>query len=232
MFNLQKFETHLSPARLNAYRQFLRNAGQSENNIEPKLYELYLWNVQASSAFLELLSFYEVALRNAILLSVRRVHRYSIFDSRFIQSLPEKRRNDLFKVINDVSGERFEYTHNRPIRIDPNQVNENAVIAKLNFHFWESLLSKSYASRYLEHHYRVSFPNAKSARQIKQIHRTTKDIRDLRNRVCHNEPIFKKKNLKRLYLKALVILKWIDKEYAAFVLENTVRLREMLDKPI
>lgn len=232
MFHLQNFEKHLSPARLNAYRQFLQNAGIHENDIEPKLYELYLWNVQTGGAFLELLNFYEVALRNAILHSVRRVHRYSIFDSRFIQSLPEKRRGDLLRVISDISGEQFEYVHNRPLRIDPNHVNENAVIAKLNFHFWENLLNKSYASRYLEHHYRISFPNAKSARQIKQIHRVTKAIRDLRNRVCHHEPIFKHKNLKKLYLSALIVLKWIDKEYAAFVCENTVRLREMLDRSI
>jgi len=230
MITNRKIEKYLSSARINAYRQFLLNLGIKEDEIDCKIRELYIWNIQTSSAFLEFFSFYEVALRNAILFCVEHIHRYSLLDSRFIQSLPLKHRTNLLNIINDISGENYEYQHNRPLKIDTSKVNINTVIAKLNFHFWEFLLSSSYSSRYLTHHYRKSFKNAKSALKIKQIHRITAEIRELRNRVCHNEPIFKKPYLKRLYFKALIVLKLIDEELSVFVALNTGRLNEELNR--
>lgn len=229
MPNLLKFEKYLSSSRLNAYRKHLSNVGVDSSTLDAKLEELYIWNIHLSSAFLELFNYYEVALRNAILQTVQHVHIYSILDSRFIRSLPEKARQDLINTINQVSGTNYRSGD----RIDTDVVNVHNVVAQLNFHFWEFLLAERFEERYWNRYFAMSFKNALSNKAVRQIFKITREIRTLRNRVCHNEPIFKHRNLWRLYLKSIVVFKLIDCDLATYVDEHSERLKTLIQtKPV
>jgi hypothetical protein len=229
MLNLVKFEKHLSFPRIGTYRKYLKELDLEIDDFDRKIEELYLWNIQASSAFLELFNFYEVVLRNAILQTIQHVHIYSILDARFIRSLPKNVQLELVKTINQTSDTSYRLGE----KIDSNVVNVHNVVAQLKFHFWEFLLSERFEEKYWSKYFSRSFPNASSVKKIQQIQEITKEIRKLRNRVCHNEPIFKHCYLWRLYLKSIVVLKLIDRDLAKFVDEHLERLKDLIRaKPI
>ncbi|AKO35174.1 hypothetical protein RZ59_03555 [[Haemophilus] ducreyi] len=197
----------------------LKDRGYFNNHCEPnelnkKAYDMYLWNIQISSAFLEVISLYEVTLRNTLVKALEPNYRqYSILNDNFIRALRHETREALIVAVNKVSLNSHKYSAVRgahgmiqPLKIDPRDVPVGKVVAELNFVFWENMLSKTHSSRW-KAHYKEAFPNLVVEPnigiecQIARIHQITGKVRELRNRICHHEPIFdeNKINLSELY---------------------------------
>ncbi|ACK67863.1 protein of unknown function DUF1526 [Rippkaea orientalis PCC 8801] len=107
------------------------------------------------------------------------------------------------------------------------------ILAELNFGFWTSLLihryqGKSYTKR--DHPYfnkifcpciKDIFAYAKSSdRNHAPVSRKLKDIKDLRNRVFHYEPIWQDDNLKQKYDNIHQFLHWINPHTSHWLLSS------------
>ncbi|MBV6540715.1 Abi family protein [Ursidibacter maritimus] len=161
-----------------------------------KAYQLYMWNIQMSGALLEVLAWYEVVLRNSIMKVISyKFYPYGIFNNRFILSLNDTTAQIFIDAVNSVHPtEKYILKWDEKGRMSaPNIQNasEGRVIAELGFGFWENLLSKKYNKGMWEPHFRRAFPNMTNSSDVEIVYSITQDIRKIRNRVCHHEPIFK-----------------------------------------
>lgn len=190
----------LSQSRIKTYLSYFKD----ENDLAVKerlAYELYIWNIQISAALLEVISLYEVALRNAIINALEPSYRiHSILNDNFIRALKPAAREELLRVVNKLSPHKtyeFYFTNGRlqPLRIDTTEISPGKVVAELNFIFWENMLSRTHRIRWINH-FNKAFPNACISTSnerdsiINDIHSITGRVRYLRNRICHHEPIF------------------------------------------
>ena len=156
---ISELEKYISAARGKPYYDYLVALGNTEDIRNKEAYRLYLWNIQISSAFLEVIALYEIALRNAIISALEANYKaYSILNDNFIRALKPLARDELLRAVNTVVKERtltnnpFNYNEyeiiigndNRvlPLRIDTNVVSPGKVVAELRFVFWENMLAK------------------------------------------------------------------------------------------
>lgn len=70
----------------------------------------------------------------------------------------------------------------------------NKVIPELKFSFWESLVTSRHDGRVWSHYFWDTFPNSDRTRTVSDnrqaIHSDLENLRKLRNRIAHHEPIF------------------------------------------
>ncbi|KGQ62470.1 Abi family protein [Gallibacterium anatis] len=199
-FKISELHTLLSQARIETYLSYFKD----EDDLSLKdmqAYELYIWNIQISAALLEVISLYEVALRNAIINALEPSYMpYSILHDRFIRALKPEAREELLRIVNKLSSHKtykFHFTNGRsqPLKIDTNEISPGKVVAELNFIFWENMLSQTHRERWISH-FNKAFPNACISSPderdliVNEIHNITTRVRYLRNRICHHEPIF------------------------------------------
>lgn len=199
-FKISELHTLLSQARIETYLSYFKD----EDDLSLKdmqAYELYIWNIQISAALLEVISLYEVALRNAIINALEPSYRaHSILNDNFIRALKPATREELLRIVNKLSSHKtykFHFTNGRlqPLRIDTNEISPGKVVAELNFIFWENMLSRTHRERWISH-FNKAFPNACISSPderdliVNEIHNITSRVRYLRNRICHHEPIF------------------------------------------
>ena len=167
-----KFETSLSLARLQTYINY---AGPE------KALELYIWNARISAAFLLPLQIYEVVIRNAVAeaLVYQRGEQWP-WSVGFQRSLPKLQRNALMEVL--------EHPRRKPKTADD-------VIAAMKFFFWESFFTARMKKRFWDAYLFVVFPGLDREKDVgewvKQIAGEIDQIRTLRNRIAHHEPIFR-----------------------------------------
>ena len=194
---IQALETALSAERLTAYLRV--TSGDRERALR-----LYLWNTEISAAFYGPLQGLEVALRNALHRELSRVFGTSWYDVPLKPLAP--RAQDLIREA------KAAIAHSRKPVIPPR------VVAALSFGFWVSLLGPGPSGLYemrlwrpILHH---AFPHAKLPR--KDVHHPLDQLRLLRNRIAHHEPIFTRP-LAEDYQSVLQILSWICPATAAWV---------------
>ena len=168
------------------------------NNDREKALRLYQWNLEISSAYVVPLHLLEVSVRNAVVEALEKVHTSNWpWTQGFVRSLPNSRQGyNPRKNLNKVA-----------IR----QPTVGKVVAELNFVFWEKMFTSRHDSRIWDAHIQSSFPHASmtlNAQQIRaHIHNDIRDIRQLRNRIAHYEPIFSR-NLKDDYEKIHRLVSW------------------------
>ncbi|WP_257812517.1 hypothetical protein [Aggregatibacter actinomycetemcomitans] len=81
---ISELEKYISAARGKPYYDYLVALGNTEDIRNKEAYRLYLWNIQISSAFLEVIALYEIALRNAIISALEANYKaYSILNDNF-----------------------------------------------------------------------------------------------------------------------------------------------------
>ncbi|MBN6073949.1 Abi family protein [Aggregatibacter actinomycetemcomitans] len=249
---ISELEKYISAARGKPYYDYLVALGNTEDIRNKEAYRLYLWNIQISSAFLEVIALYEIALRNAIISALEANYKaYSILNDNFIRALKPLARDELLRAVNTVVKERtltnkpFNYNEyeiiigndNRvlPLRIDTNVVPPGKVVAELRFVFWENMLAKTHRARWINRYNRgfTNIPSTQRDSIITDIHLITEDIRLLRNRICHHEPIFdgRKINLAHQYSQLKKVLDYISPELLE-VVDDFSRINELLsNKP-
>jgi Abi-like protein len=166
----------LSITRLDGYK------GGSKNDLTTILHR-YNFNIELSNEFYPLLSVFEVAFRNSIHLAwANNFHDPSWICNYKNHSLANIEKKKIEEAMEELTDKK------KPI-------NENEIIAELNLGFWVNLFD----NRYLEINKKTikeHFPNATNKqRDIYKIKSQLNDIRNLRNRIFHHEPIWDWNNL-------------------------------------
>ncbi|SCM79626.1 conserved hypothetical protein [uncultured Pleomorphomonas sp.] len=104
------------------------------------------------------------------------------------------------------------------------------IVAELKFVFWERMFTRSHDAVIWNSRFGRVFPNADPAKTVQQLRKEGFDelqkIRDLRNRIAHHEPIFRR-NVREEYARIRGIVAWTD-EVAARWLDKVETVRGMI----
>lgn len=183
----------ISDKRLEGYK------GSTKNDL-PSILHRYNYNIELGNEFYPLLSIFEVAFRNALHLSWAT----HLSDSTWLcnyqkHSLGNREQSKIQEAIDELSGK------NKPVE-------EGRIIAELNLGFWINLFDRPYLEinkKTIKDH----FPNATNKqRDIFRIKDQLNDIRNLRNRVFHHEPIWHWNNLNDFVLNLKNFILWMNVE--------------------
>ena len=211
--NYKKFSRIHSISRVSRYQK-------AANGNKKKAMAMYYANARLAQAFQPLISFFEVVLRNQLHYALAHyfndvqwlLNQKSGFMSdpsltHIVKKTGKMKVNDFLK--SEV--ERSE----RTLIGKKRNVTAGRVIAELNFGFWNSL--------YETHHYALLkgvpctiFKTLPAGVGRKEVNQMVQQIRDLRNRISHNEPLcFNNKSFDMTYASDMYVmirdfLNWID----------------------
>lgn len=199
---LDELETALSRERLRTY--LAATGGDREKAIR-----LYIWNTEVSAAFYGPLQGLEVALRNAMHRRLAERYGPAWYDN------PDA-------GLDGGALERLESARSglKRTNSDPPQV-----VAALSFGFWVSLLGpggRIDARRRANYEMTLWRPALRGVfvhrRPLKrsQSHRPLNELRKLRNRIAHHEPIFTR-NLALQHGRLLDVTGWISPATRAWI---------------
>lgn len=163
-------ERHFSPARLGRYHQ----ACHRNDSLAA---EAYAHNLRLSEAMLPMLNVLEIALRNGIHLKLTQFYGRADWWEAWIGDPAFNWQNKEVSSAKDKLARRKE------------KQTPDKVVAELTFGFWSSLFNKSFQTL-LWKELRLVFPRCpKPQRQRHTVSAALNQIRDLRNRVFHHEPL-------------------------------------------
>ena len=178
-----KIEQALSIPRLSKYENFYKDKGEPYEKSDVLM--LYERNLIISNKFFYLLNYFEVVLRNAVVQAIEISFRCNETNSwheneAFIRSLSRRGRHSP-KSMFDSAKEKFPDSPSK-------------MIPELKFVFWQKMLMANYEERIWQGCFNSIFPNATvENRQI--FYDWTDQLRELRNRIAHHEPIIFNRNL-------------------------------------
>jgi hypothetical protein len=199
MVNALEVSRNLSIPRFNTYVQ---ECGQ---DIDAAL-ALYQWNMEISSAFMIPLHVFEVVVRNAVVEAIENVHGHGwAWNQGFIKSLPSA-SSGYNPSLNMLQTARKHSTTGK-------------VVAELNFIFWQKMFTKRHDVRIWQPHLHSAFPYMafhNCAVSRKNIHDKIEQVRKLRNRIAHHEPIFHR-NLAEDYDVMRDIIEWRSPDTAQWM---------------
>lgn len=211
--NYKKFSRIYSISRVSRYQK-------AANGDKKKAMAMYYANARLAQAFQPLISVFEVVLRNQLHYAL--AHHFNdvmwLVDQKngFMSdpSLTHVVKKTGKVKVNDFLKKEVERSEKTLIQKHRN-VTAGRVIAELNFGFWNSL--------YETHHYALLkgvpgtiFRSLPSGVGRKEINLRVQEIRNLRNRISHNEPLcFKDKAFDLTYVNEMYamisdFLSWID----------------------
>ena len=182
---------------------------------------LYAWNVAASAALYGPLQMLEVALRNAI---------HARLGERFGAEWHDRLDGTLaVGCLKRISAAR------RSVQTQRGTVTSGQIVSSLPFGFWVSLLGPggrrtdgrkaNYEMALWRPCLRLAFPYCESLAR-KRAHAELDDLRKLRNRVAHHEPVFRR-DLVADYDRILTVVGWISLDAADWVRSHS-RLGDVL----
>lgn len=189
---LRRLEETLSPDRLTGYHR------ETGNDLQQSI-QLYSWNTEISAAFYAPLQGLEICLRNAMHRELAQAYRTNWYDDP-APNLTAAARQHIDRARRELLRE------NKP---------DDAphIVAALPFGFWEKLLShgqrgqRNYEITLWRPALHRAFPHAKPRRR-QTVHTPIIQLRNLRNRIAHHEPIFRR-NLQADYDDILKVLGWM-----------------------
>ncbi|MGH2410757.1 MAG: hypothetical protein ACRDGS_10365 [Chloroflexota bacterium] len=195
----------LSRDRIAAYRL----PGDSDGDVLAR----YLWNIRLSESLYPVLQALEVALRNSINTAFAQGSgRQDWYDSTRGQFCLDQRQRQ------EVADAKATLTKNRK----PHR--PGRVVAELRFGFWTSLFNVAYQTGgkrgtrlwpQLLPAVVPSMPRRKRTRAT--ISMTLNDVRTLRNRVFHYEPIWSMIELQRQHAEILDLIGWMNEDLLATI---------------
>jgi len=188
-----------SVARLERYRP--------PGGTDLEMLTTYFWNIDLAVALLPSLNAAEIALRNAI---------HSAFEVYFNNPLwfyePELLEPNQLSSFASA----YRSVTNRTA------VTPGLLVAELSFGFWTSLLSRKYLHVWSSNTYSAyhnAFPGAQNV-PFDQVGRRFNEIRALRNRVAHHEPIVFRPNLAAEHRDIHQAIEWISPSLCAAIRLN------------
>lgn len=216
--NNKKFSKLYSYSRVSRYVK-------AANGDKKKAQRMYYANARIAQSFQPLLSFFEVVLRNQLHYALAAhfgdvqwlINQKAGFMSD--PSLTHTVKKTKKVVVNDFLKREVERSE-RSLVSKKRNVTAGRVIAELNLGFWNSL--------YETHHYALLkgvpcqiFKSLPTGFGRKEVNERIQEIRQLRNRVSHNEPLcFKDRTFDMAYAKDMYgkisdFLSWINPEIMA-----------------
>ncbi len=194
----------LSPPRLSTYEQA---CGQDMKSA----LALYQWNLEVSSSLFGSIHYFEVALRNTMHQQLTK----SLGDG----STPWY---DVPGVLND-GGSRTVRRAKSTVAAADHEVTDGRVVAELGLGFWWSLLAEGYNRTLWQPSLQHAFVGARRA----TLHANINEIRLLRNRIAHHEPLLKH-DLQAEYVRLLATAERISPRLAWWI-DATSTLSVALD---
>lgn len=159
--------------------------------------ELYQWNMEVSSAFLAPLQMCEVSVRNAIAEAIELTYGPNWpYERSFEIALPNPSRA---------------YSPRQNLLQHRNEPTTGKVIAELKFVFWERMFTRRHDDTIWNKHLRTVLPHTDAVKSVQDLRRDAyqmlEAIRDLRNRIAHHEPIFRR-NIREEYDRIRAVVAW------------------------
>lgn len=192
--NIANLESSHSPERLAPYYAL---AG----NDKALGIRLYAWNSALSQALYTPLQGLEVTLRNALSSQLKAAYGPTWFDLNPGPALLYPLPDMLLKVRTDLGRHGSLPEHGR-------------VVAELNWGFWTGLLAKRYEQLWRSHFRKVFQSDGPLTRA--QIFQPLDDLRRLRNRIAHHEPILNR-NIAADYAAILELVTYISPDTAQWI---------------
>lgn len=187
-------ELVMSPERLGSYQR--RNVVENEVDVIAR----YAWNMALSEALYPALQGVEVALRNSIHQAIsNKLGNPSWFDSTppVLRPIEQNAVAEAKRTLTD-----------RGKPIEPGRV-----IAELNLGFWRALFYPHYDQVFWPDLLQPVFPNMpRRIRTRKFLQERTNQIRNVRNRVFHYEPIWHWRDLRQQHDAIIETTGWISPE--------------------
>jgi hypothetical protein len=173
--------TTLSRARMATYEIATTRIPQQSNPVDALA--LYGWNAQVSSALLLPLHMCEVVIRNAVSDALELVYGAGWpWSPGLLRSLPMPQTGYRARSDLHATGARFNTT--------------GKVIPELKFIFWQTMFTSRFDKRLWSPHLAAVLPHhdpAKSIADVRdEVYKDLEVVRQLRNRIAHHEPIFKR----------------------------------------
>lgn len=183
----------LSSPRLEAYRL-------SPSDTPRVLIGRYRWNVALCMSLYAPLEYLEVAFRNSLHEALTAFKRTPTWYDLSPAWLSSREQGAIAAAKTELGN------HGKPL--EPGRL-----VAELSFGFWTSLLSRSYEQVIWPPLLKPVFPNM--PRQERTRHRVADrmhQVRKLRNRVFHHEPIWRWSNLPQRYAELEETIGWFEPE--------------------
>jgi hypothetical protein len=214
---LSKVKNAISADRMSTFEAATRAAGDGDQ----ASLKLYIWNAQVSAALLPPLHICEVVVRNALAEALEGTYGNRWPWERPLElSLPDPApgfspRRDL------IAARRRASTPGK-------------VIPELKFAFWQSLLTRRHDQRLWNVHLKQVLPYLDSAKTIAQwrqaLYQDLEQVRQLRNRIAHHEPIFTR-NLADDFQRIVSLIEFRCKVTAGWMVANQHAVALIAAKP-
>ena len=203
-FNLQSV---ISEQRIGPYRVNVTDS-------ELATYAKYAWNLALCESLYPSLNGLEIALRNSI--HSAAIYRFSD-DYWFDRLQLSKTKKALKSARNRLASDAKKHE----------SVTAGDLVSQLNFGFWVGLFDSQYEQVLWTRLLRPVFPNIpsnipRSERSRNRLSSRLHNIRIMRNRVFHHEPVWNHPDLEALHGRVLETIGWINWEMRRFI--------EMLDR--
>lgn len=174
----QAVKNALAAARLSTYE-----AATTAMPALPGALALYAWNAQVSAAMMAPLHVCEVVVRNAVADALAAVYGADWpWSPVFIRSLPQPAQG--YNARADLQ------------KMAAAQPTTGKVIPELKFVFWQTMFTSRFDDRIWTPHLRVVMPHVNAHKSVSDlrglIYGELDQLRKLRNRIAHHEPIFKR----------------------------------------
>lgn len=202
--SLSGLRTLLGEARFSSYLAHYKGN-------ERMALRLYSWNIAASTALWGPLGVLEVTVRNAIHRQMcERAGRDDWWESPTTYLMDRERR------MIDSTIEKLQWRGNTNPSADD-------VVAGTSFGLWTGLTSEglprhatlSYETTYWQPRLHRAFPHYGAGKR-KVLHRQVDDIRQIRNRIAHHEPIFKT-DLSKVCTEITSVAGYVDPAAADYI---------------
>ena len=199
------------------FRTYLRACG----NDQVQAMQLYEWNLAVSAAFMAPLQVMEVAIRNAAADAIARTHGADWpRNNGFRIALGQRARG--YDPARDLLSAVSKFTRS-------NTYSPGKVIAELRFAFWQEIFTRRHDGAIWNLHLHSVLPNAPNPNvQIMRgwAFEEVGEVRKLRNRIAHHEPIFPR-NLVCDYERVRDIASWRDSEGGVWI-DRVSKVRVLL----
>lgn len=183
----------LSLARLESYRP--------QNGTDEQVLSLYVWNIALCEALYPALNMLEISLRNTIHQAASELFNSDTwFDTPNL--LRWRQQSDIATARKNIADRR------KPESVD-------RIVAELSFGFWTTILSRDYHKSIWNRNNAsplvVAFPHLTGRLfQRRLIHARFNELRILRNRVFHFEPIWNHPALLVRHGQIVETIRWIS----------------------
>lgn len=193
----EMLDEHLSLERLTRYRT--ATGGSSTT----RALNGYIWNALMSAALLELISYVEIPLRNALACELAQMAA----DTGEPREWWEHREWFHERSLEDIDRAIFR------LQDRGRTVSHGRLVAELNLGFWRYLLDKRHDRTLWRKGLYRAFPGLTGSRA--EIYDIAVDLNQLRNRIAHHEPIFRHDH-SAVEGAFLQLLGWICDDYRAW----------------